>query len=309
MRALIAAQSCGESGARTKRRRFCVELVFGLHADDNAVDPILAARIGETKIGDTIAVVFGCDVGKELGQRIRVDALDRRPYVRIVGGENALQEDAARMDGDVRTQADAIDHARVIPAPVEKIEGELHVTDVRTIERGDGFLHALHRNAERQHRSVFQPLDQPLPDGAVERRHVFGAMQQETIDMRLSEGVEGGVDAGIDRGPDVAPRRIGREFCQRAELGNGANGLARAQGFAETLLGIAVGARGIELRDPGIDRAGDQTAGLTARGFSRPVGRAIGEPQLDRSQYEFRRARFAHARQPPGPNAHGRTPW
>ena len=87
------------------------------------------------------------------------------------------------------------------------------MTDVGAFERGDGFLHDLHRNTERQHRSVFETFDQPLPDRAIERRHVFGAMQQQTIDVRLSEGVERSVDAGVDGRPHVAPRGIRRQFA------------------------------------------------------------------------------------------------
>ena len=79
----------------------------------------------------------------------------------------------------------------------------------RAGERSKRFVRRLHRDAERQHRAVLKPFQQPFPDRAAKRGHVRGAMQQQTIEcVALQRGERLG-DAGIHGGAHVIARRIG----------------------------------------------------------------------------------------------------
>ncbi len=93
----------------------------------------------------------------------------------------------------------------------------------------------------------------------------------------------------------------GESSVQGAELGDRANALAHSQRFAQTILAVAIGARGIEIGNAVVGGAMDQTQGRGLRRLSRPVGRAIGEPQLNRPQHKRRRAWIAHREKAFGP--------
>ena len=93
-------------------------------------------------------------------------------------------------------------------------------------------------------------------------------------------------------------RCVRREFAQGAELGDGAHGLLAGERLAETLLAVAIGARGVEFLDAGTRRLAHEPQRRRARGFARAVGRAIGETKLHRSQHQLRRASIAHAHRP-----------
>ena len=273
-----------------------VELVFIFHPYNDSVDPVLAARISHAQIGRASPAEVARNSRDCCVERLGIDTVDHGPDRGIAGREQSLEENAARVDRDLRAAANAIDDACLGPAPVEKVEGKLKMAHIAAIERRERFIRRLHGDAKPEHRSVFKSFDQPFPHRAMEFRHVGRTMQQEAIDLLAPERIERLLDARIDGSADFAARSAGSQIGERTQFCDGADCLAGTQRFAETIFAVPIGASGIELCDAGVDRTVHQPQCCGSRGFPGPIGRPVGNAQLNRSQHQLRRARLAHDR-------------
>ena len=202
--------------------------------------------------------------------------------------QDALQEYAARMHGEVSASPNSVDDPGFGPAPIEQIERKLDVFHLRMGERLQRFGRRLYRDAKFGDSALFQMLNQTPPHRTAKRGYVARTVKQKTIELRTLERRAGCHDAGVDSVANAFARCTHFEFGQRAEFGDG-NRATPGERFAKPLFGIAIASCRIELRHARIGRTAHQAKRRFPSGLARTIGRAIGETQLHGAHDELGR--------------------
>ena len=129
-----------------EQAQIVVELLFGLHADDDAVDPVLSARIGNAKIGSAFAPKSRASVSSCVQSvlaastpSIAARSTDRPPRATPAGKRCAHERSTSG------ARVETLDHAGVAPAPVEQIERKLRCAAHRCRRAQPALLPAIAR--------------------------------------------------------------------------------------------------------------------------------------------------------------------
>src|SRR5580704_1951337 len=277
----------GRKRSAHEKTQILFELCFGFHADDDTVDPALASCECQAQISRVLAVVIPSKVRQSPHQRGSVYALHLRPET-CIACEKSLQIYAARMHGNMRAGLDARNHAAFTPAPVQDVERQLDMLDIGALEGRKSVLRCLDRNTQHIDRSVFEQFDQAVPNRAVMRRHVRGAMEKQTVDSVSLQGGERCRDAFVNGGASFAPGSIRRQLRQWAEFGDGADVFLVLECLAQTLFTVAIGPRGVDAGYPGIQCPANQSQCRSSRRFPGTVCGATGKPKLHGAEHKFR---------------------